>query len=637
MARSYYRNRLPLFTLAVGALVLVASLFLLPHTASATNYGSQTYNNTCGYDSNCPSPAPAISPQVMPDGLKVIINLANGQTIPADGFTLTITQLTSTSTITFKSAVISIEGTVAQTVTPDATGTATWKWDPQSTPGTHIDIVVTASDGSTSTYDYTVVMGPASTSKPSVDNSSNNYPGSGAGSNGGGGTSNAATDPNVPAGPIGALLSTVVPEGVKQVFRSIPAVAINTFPYVLFIALGAVVAILLLQIRRELIASGKIAGAIEQEELMLELKKNFIGLASHYLRTPVTLIAGSIDLYNSSRTMATEPLNKLKSASDQLAEHVKDIIASEEKPVILPEPPQQTNNRIRIGLAIAIIVVAVIFALFNLLAYASGRGAAALNVLTQFVVLVFIGLALYQVDRRFALRKLERKAQDNVLALQQHLQEGQDSFLQSVATQLYEDHKALAQLIAPIPIDSNTRTLREGVNRLADVVSKCRTAQSLKGSYSMQQPVMTDVKNIFDYSDPQLTQRIADKKLTISAPSDKQFGIQEPFLINYVTRSLIDNAVAYSPENSTITLNAIGAGSKLNLAISDKGKGISNDRKQMLFQPLSKVEGYETFDHEGMGFSLYLDKLIMRYLGGDIELQSQENQGTTVNLQLPVA
>ena len=56
----------------------------------------------------------------------------------------------------------------------------------------------------------------------------------------------------------------------------------------------------------------------------------------------------------------------------------------------------------------------------------------------------------------------------------------------------------------------------------------------------------------------------------------------------------------------------------------------------MLFQPFSKIEGFENFDHEGMGFSLYLDKLIMEYLGGSINLQSEENQGTTVDLKLPI-
>jgi two-component system sensor histidine kinase EvgS len=53
-----------------------------------------------------------------------------------------------------------------------------------------------------------------------------------------------------------------------------------------------------------------------------------------------------------------------------------------------------------------------------------------------------------------------------------------------------------------------------------------------------------------------------------------------------------------------------------------------------LFQPFSKAEGAEVFTHEGMGFSLYLDKLIMLYLGGDIQIQSEQGRGTQVTISL---
>jgi K+-sensing histidine kinase KdpD len=53
-----------------------------------------------------------------------------------------------------------------------------------------------------------------------------------------------------------------------------------------------------------------------------------------------------------------------------------------------------------------------------------------------------------------------------------------------------------------------------------------------------------------------------------------------------------------------------------------------------LFQAFSKTEGAETFNHEGMGFSLYMDKLIMNYLVGDIRVESAPQKGTKVVLSL---
>ncbi len=602
--------------LVASITVLTTCLFALPHNVFASTYGSKTYNN-CNYTGQC---APVIRPVTLPDGLKVIINLSDGQIIPKKGFSIIITQLSGSSNASFKSATISIGGKEVQTITPDEMGTARWTWDPQTYPGTQIDIVVTASDGTSSTYHYTVKLASAEVQSMS-----------------GFATATLSTSRSGDSWPL-AILTAVVPEGVKVAFRNLSPVVVNTFPYALFIILGLVAAAVILQIRRELLASRKITEAVEQEKLMIELKKNFLGLASHYLRTPLTLISSGIDLLASTKKLADGTASQLKTAVGQLSIHVEAIITSNKMPVAsVPEPLQPTHGGVSIGIAVAILAVALVTALFNLLAYASGWDLPILNLMTQAASFVFIGLALYQVDRRLTLRRLERKLQNNVLALQQQLQESQDNFLERIATQLYDDYNVINNLASQVPADDITKFLHEGVARLNVVISECRTAQSLKGSRSRQQPVVTDIKSIFDHTNPGLSQLIAAKGLQLVEPDSKQLNLQEPPLIKYVTRSLIDNAVAYSSERGVITLGAHDNGSGLVLAVADQGKGISKDRQQLLFQPLSKIEGFENFDHEGMGFSLYLDKLIMEYLGGSIELQSEENQGTTVNLQLPVA
>lgn len=608
----------------LAALVFFAALFFTSPAAFANNYGSGSYDS-CSY-AECPVAEPAS----LPNGLKVIINLTNNMIVPRDSFIITITQLSGAESVTLKSATIWIDGKEIETVTPDTTGTARWKWDVKKYPGTKVRVIVTASDDTTSTFEYTVQHSP-----PDVPKDDDLV--TGGKTTTGGKSAGPAPTAESDTGVVATLLKAVVPEGVKQVFRSLSPVAINSFPYFLFVALGIVAVVLLLQIKRELRASHRLKKAIEKEKLMIELKRNFIGLASHYLRTPVTLITGSIDLAGTTKTLSEEVLGPLRTASDKLSEHVKSIIASEETPLPEPDQQQQTNGHIRIGIALAILGVALVFGLFTVLAFASGRAIPAANFIAQIMIFIAIGLALYQIERRFTLRRLERKAEDDVLALQQQLQDGQDVFLERTATQLYEDYNAIHDLSSALPSDENTKMLHEGVSRLERVVSKCRTAQSLKGSRSQQQFTPTNVKNLFEYDDDKLSQQIHDKNIQVVEPQDAQLGLQEPSLIRYVTRSLVDNAVAYSPENSTVTLAARPEGAALSLAIADKGKGISKDRRELLFQPLSKIEGYENFDHEGMGFSLYLDKLIMEYLGGNIDIQSEEDQGTTVNLRIPAA
>jgi signal transduction histidine kinase len=614
-------------SIAIAVMAIVISL-LSSHITQASTYGSGSYQS-CGYNNSCPV---VITPQPpMPNGLQVEINLKDGISIPNDGFDVTITQINSTTgSVTLKSATISIDGKQVAVVAADpTTHTVHWHWDPSENPGTKLTVVVTGSDDTTATYTYTTK--PSTNQQPTNNSAGHTQtvtPTTNFGTNDVGGS----------AAPPPAIIAAAVPEAVKQVFRSLPPAVIISFPYFLFVLLAAAAIFLFLQIKRELTAASKAADAIEQERVIRELKKNFIGLASHYLRTPLTILSSGADLLVATKVSTAESIAPLKAAIDNLGAHVKAIIANEEAATVeTAGSGEEPHTNFRIWMNVGIIVIVVLAAIFNFSAYASGRGAAVFNVVTQFVAFGVVALVLYQIERRFTLRRKERKTQDNILQLQQQLQNSQDIFLEETATWLYDDYNKIKDLARTLPEDDKTKPLRDGIQKLYGVVSKCRTAQSIKGSRSTAALSAVNLKDIFDTSDPTLAELINAKQLQLNAPNDKQVKLQEPSLVKHVARSLIDNAAAYSPENGNVQMSAADDGKSVTLAVADQGKGIPKDRQKMLFQPLSKIEGFENFDHEGMGLSLYLDKLIMNYLGGNIDLTSEENKGTTVNLQLPTS
>jgi C4-dicarboxylate-specific signal transduction histidine kinase len=45
----------------------------------------------------------------------------------------------------------------------------------------------------------------------------------------------------------------------------------------------------------------------------------------------------------------------------------------------------------------------------------------------------------------------------------------------------------------------------------------------------------------------------------------------------------------------------------------------------------------ETFDQTGLGLSLYLDNIIVSYLGGKLSVAAARGRGTEVTISLPVA
>ncbi|MDH4232232.1 MAG: HAMP domain-containing histidine kinase [Nitrospirota bacterium] len=81
-----------------------------------------------------------------------------------------------------------------------------------------------------------------------------------------------------------------------------------------------------------------------------------------------------------------------------------------------------------------------------------------------------------------------------------------------------------------------------------------------------------------------------------------------------------------SPE---IAISAFNTGDRIIIGIKDNGKGIPEAQKKHLFQPFSTTKKH------GTGLGLVIVKKMMLKMNGTIEIDSRENDGTRVTLNLP--
>jgi len=81
----------------------------------------------------------------------------------------------------------------------------------------------------------------------------------------------------------------------------------------------------------------------------------------------------------------------------------------------------------------------------------------------------------------------------------------------------------------------------------------------------------------------------------------------------------------------TITISTFGSGDRVIIKIMDNGKGIPEDHKKHLFQPFSTTKNH------GTGLGLVIVKKMLLKMNSTIDMQSQENAGTTVTLSLPAS
>ncbi len=106
--------------------------------------------------------------------------------------------------------------------------------------------------------------------------------------------------------------------------------------------------------------------------------------------------------------------------------------------------------------------------------------------------------------------------------------------------------------------------------------------------------------------------------------------------IRQVLTNLIDNAIKYSPENTTVTVTLTQTLSNAVVTVADQGIGISAEHLPHLFERFYRVDKARSRQAGGTGLGLSIVKQIIDQHGGTIEVKSVENKGTTFTVTLPL-
>jgi len=125
--------------------------------------------------------------------------------------------------------------------------------------------------------------------------------------------------------------------------------------------------------------------------------------------------------------------------------------------------------------------------------------------------------------------------------------------------------------------------------------------------------------------------------VNLNLPDELVFNIDKIRLQQVIT-NLLSNAIKNTPISGKIYVNLVDNHDYIEIQIKDKGVGITEKEKELLFEKFGKMERYGMdlgVDIEGSGLGLYISKEIVELHGGQILVESEgRNKGSTFTIRL---
>jgi two-component system sensor histidine kinase SenX3 len=102
---------------------------------------------------------------------------------------------------------------------------------------------------------------------------------------------------------------------------------------------------------------------------------------------------------------------------------------------------------------------------------------------------------------------------------------------------------------------------------------------------------------------------------------------------------LVDNAIKYGLEKTTVTVTATSNGKYAELSVADQGPGMKAIDIEHIFDRFYRAESSRSRSHhvEGYGLGLSIAHKIVEAHNGNIEVKSKLGEGSTFTVKLPLA
>lgn len=179
------------------------------------------------------------------------------------------------------------------------------------------------------------------------------------------------------------------------------------------------------------------------------------------------------------------------------------------------------------------------------------------------------------------------------------------------------------------------RVQREAT-RLGNMVTELIALSKLQGAEKLPDLEVVDVDAVVDEALDRT--RLTAENASITISTDRPSGLEilgdRTLLVSALT-NLIENAIAYSPAGSPVTISRSLRDGKVAMAVTDRGIGIAKEDQERVFERFFRVDKARSRATGGTGLGLAIVKHVAANHHGEITLWSKPGTGSTFTLLVP--
>jgi signal transduction histidine kinase len=191
-----------------------------------------------------------------------------------------------------------------------------------------------------------------------------------------------------------------------------------------------------------------------------------------------------------------------------------------------------------------------------------------------------------------------------------------------------------------VPAQRLTRRILDASHRMArDIAGLLEVAQLQMGKPLALNTTSLDLVALVNRTVADVRETAPHHTFVVETRLTDLVGTWDATRLRHTLDNLLSNAVKYSPRESTVTvtLDRTEENGKpwAVITVRDQGIGIPAADVPHIFERFRRARNVQWVSGSGIGLSVVAD--IVRQHGGEVSVSSQEHQGTTFTVQLPLS